>query len=381
MKRIELIVALANSLFLLASAGFLWPYVSSVLLMSILCGLSVLFNVLHVLASRKLEFNKEVGVFVSLFSLFFLWLDLPLRKDATVGAYLIYMVALFSLFLTGQNVRQKILEIIFKLVALSGWVSLIVFMLYFLGFKSFGYEASHPMSNKPYDLYLLVNVMQSQIWDLQGHSIIRSSGLLNEPGHFGILCAFLLMLNAYKISSWQDKGIAIGGVLTFSAAFYIMFFFMYLIFNCKSVKRNFSFLIGSTVFLSLLVMFAPKVLTDRLFQTYYIERYESSFSLENLLEARARGKGEVAELLDDISMGDLIIGYGRGFTAENPQYHTSDYRRALLDVGLVGIVLLFLIYAVMPLLFNVRLPVYLGTLLFFGLVLARISHEAGRRGR
>lgn len=369
MKRIELIVALANAAFLLASAGFLWPYISSVLLMTALCGLSIIFNLFYFLLSGKIELSKRLGVFVLLFCLFFLWLDLPLRKGATVGAYIIYMVTLSSLFLTGHKVRKRIFKVIYNLVALSGWASVIVFIFYLFGLKGLGYEVSHPMSNKPYDLYLIVNIMQSQVWDLQGYSVIRSSGLLNEPGHFGILCAFLLMFSSFKINSWQDRGIAIGGVLTFSAAFYILFFLMYLAFNYKSIKRILSFLLGSILIVSVLIMFAPKVLTDRLFQTYYIERYESSFTINNLLEARARGKGELVEFFDNTSLSDMSIGFGRGFTAENPQYHTSDYRRALLDVGWVGVVMLFMIYTVMPLLFSVRFPIYLGSLFFFVLVL------------
>lgn len=178
----------------------------------------------------------------------------------------------------------------------------------------------------------------------------RFCALFNEPGLVGTFSALILIADQAKLSKRKNTIILLGGLLSFSFAFYILLF-LYLLFSggifealkTSKGRKVFSFF----TFLLIIVMIV--VLSNSSFYN----------KLNDLLFSRVRGliagqDNRTTSAFDDLysdflsngSISEHIFGHGFGTIVKNESTtNTSSYKTQVYDLGYFGLFYLYVICA------------------------------------
>lgn len=161
----------------------------------------------------------------------------------------------------------------------------------------------------------------------------RFYSMFDEPGVLGTFAAFVLFANQYNFKKKYLMVILIGGIFTYSLAFYVLTLCGYFFHLFKSKRNNFYSNILLVLFLCLIIFF---IKDDDSFQNILVERL---INIDDRVENRS---AEVTGF-DNYSFIDSMFGKGHSFISKNYIVGTS-YKVFFLVHGILGAISLFIIY-------------------------------------
>lgn len=164
----------------------------------------------------------------------------------------------------------------------------------------------------------------------------RFYSVFDEPGVLGLLCTVVLFANKYNFRAKKNIVILMGGIFTFSLAFYILTFFGY-IFQVL-IQRKFKSLLSVLI---LSIGLTPFLFSIDAFKLSIIDR-GGNFS-QSLFERNGILLDQFYE--NFIHTSKIYYGESLDFLSKNPQLKEGQsYKFFFLEYGIIGFVFLILLY-------------------------------------
>lgn len=164
----------------------------------------------------------------------------------------------------------------------------------------------------------------------------RFYSVFDEPGVLGLLCTVVLFANKYNFSSKKNIIILMGGIFTFSLAFYIITFLGY-VFQAL-IQRKFKSLLYVLI---LSIGLTPFLFSIDAFKLSIIDR-GGNFS-QSLFERNGILLDQFYESF--IHTSNFYYGESLDFFSKNPHLKEGQsYKFFFLEYGLIGFIFLILLY-------------------------------------
>lgn len=137
---------------------------------------------------------------------------------------------------------------------------------------------------------------------------------------------------------WQNIVILLGGIFTYSMAFYVLSLLGYFYYNLYSIKKILSSVV---VFLCLTFLLFSLLKEDLAFSLSIVERFQD-FGL-NRIENRT---GEVINehFVEMLHSPLILFGEGAGFLRAHGNEVGASYKLFIIEYGFLGLLALFLMY-------------------------------------
>lgn len=308
--------------------------------------------VLWVLIKKKhIKLNKEKKYVIILLSLFFSYAYLKFANVnvfGIIGGVISYIFPVTFLVLLNEDDKNKCLEYIVKWFTILMVPAMITYLLcQTVGLPSLGKLL---VSDNPYQpLWYLYkeNYFFCTMYALK--ETTRFNGPFNEPGHLGMMAAFLLFADGYNFKKKSTWIILLALLLTLSLSGYVLAFVGYMFTKYYQGKMKLKFII----------LFLMAVFVGYLFATFYnggenaineriVSRLEPDE--EKGIEGNNRVFGNIhlyfLTMLNDTKL--LLFGYDK----ETMDYLLSTGSRGtgmemyMVSYGLVGVILSIFFYFV-----------------------------------
>lgn len=311
---------------------FLWPnsYMWSAILILVLLFLCV--SRLSFIAVNS-NFLAISGLIVALITFFCVYASLQSFRTSSVLSIVIFILV-FAL-----NKEEKI----GALDKLTTLLSLIVFLAIVARLANdYLFPLPHvPLSYPDWKGDIPVLEIKNFFWYIEPTGLAgnRLYSIFDEPGTLGTLIAFLLVGNNFNFKDSRNLVLLVGGVLTFSLAFFVIsafgFFLLRLSSPLKLAKGVLAFVLavmGTVIFFW----------NDDAFRMIVINRIADLFVFG--LESR---NPQILDIFYSqyITSVEALLGMGTNFHLENPTiFLGQSYKLFLIEYGFVGLFLLFSLY-------------------------------------
>ena len=181
-------------------------------------------------------------------------------------------------------------------------------------------------------------MLSTQSWSVGAVNIVRTSGLFREPGHFGMVCAGVLVANGFRFDNVRFKWVAIGGFLTLSPAFYLFFLMAVFVKNTSRLAALVKAILLMAALIPGLVLILnalPETLLNRLILSN-VEAFVSG-GARGVVAERTRGGFNL--FYDNLSMPQKFYGVGEGAHVEEGFVgaQASDYRLMVVRAGVISL--------------------------------------------
>jgi hypothetical protein len=193
----------------------------------------------------------------------------------------------------------------------------------------------------------------------------RACGPVQEPGHWAVIMGLFYSIDRFALQK-RSFWMILGGVLTFSSAFLLMFLSVEVLtlFSRHSLKQ-FRNLLLIIVGLFIVFLILPQNIKENINYLFFernlesvYENYNENESLAGALDARASNYS--IDLYYNLNPRDFWFGRGyRDTTAA-----ISDHRGTILFIGLIGLILSIIPSVLILLKANWRLFIALGFSMF-----------------
>lgn len=184
--------------------------------------------------------------------------------------------------------------------------------------------------------YVLNNHILFLTYD--GLDFFRFYSVFDEPGVLGTLAAFILFGNKYNFRKWQNVVILLGGIFTYSMAFYVLSLVGYVYYSIHSLKK----FVKSFIAILILSFIVFVLLKDNLaFSLSIVERFQD-FGLDRI---NNRTGDAINQHFDDMFLTpSIFLGEGASFLSANGEDIGASYKLFIIEYGLLGTLSLFLMY-------------------------------------
>ena len=175
----------------------------------------------------------------------------------------------------------------------------------------------------------------------QDQYLLRGCGIFNEPGVLGTVNALLLCADDFRLKNrWYNWSMVLGGIVTLSAAFYILcclYLFIAWIINKYSINKLLKY-IGVGIGGSVLHFFFSNYSTVyyRLITAKISRLITTGQSNRNNIELNLA----IQQMMSQINTA--LFGNGYGYTGTH--YGVLTLARVLCDIGIVGFVFYFTMF-------------------------------------
>lgn len=342
--------AFGLALFLALSAGLAYFFkIPNGILYAVAFLLSAFFLVFGGSTSKVKRIDAYLAgalLFVLIFSI------APFREFDPFGIGVIVAFFVYFILIQPDSVLYKTVDFLALFCAVSAVSAFFVLLFTFLGADLPHIILSQDFRNNPNDYYKLYPgslMLSTQGWGEGTGRVVRTSGFLREPGHFAILCAMVLVANRLEITRLRYKLVLMGGILSLSPAFYLIYFTSYILMKFSLRKILYLFIV-----LLVLAFIGFRILPEDL-QYRLLLGYFQAFSEGGINQAiESRGRGEFSLFYSSLDYYTLLLGLG----ARAPEAfgffdaHSSDYRSFIVRSGYIA--LLFWIGLVIVLAFRTR---------------------------
>ena len=193
----------------------------------------------------------------------------------------------------------------------------------------------------------------------------RACGPVQEPGHWAIILGLFYLIDRFALQK-RSFWMVLGGVLTFSSAFLLMFLSVELLtLFSRHFSKQFRNLLLILVGLFIMFLILPQNIKENINYLFFernlesvYENYNENESLTEALDARASNYS--IDLYYNLSPREFWFGSGyRDTTAA-----ISDHRGTILFIGLIGLILSIIPSVLILLKAKWRLFIALGFSLF-----------------
>ena len=331
---------------------FMWPLGRAYLLASaalLLCSL---------LISNTMEESLFTGRYITPPLVAYVVLSIYIAlagKSLMAIVGIVFRLVPIALLLTLRYDRLRwMINFIARCMGLLLAVSLGAFFLHLAGFAFPNAPAHFEDTNYYYTNYYFFMISDSAANML----LPRFSSVFLEPGHIGTAAVMLLMTQCGRWKKWYNIIFIATAVLSFSLEAYVLLFLLFFL-NLWLQRRH-----VVAKFLGVIVLMATVVAGSFVYN-------DGDNTLNNLIILRLEvedgdiaGNNRVTEQFDD-DFNDLMhstdVLFGRDFDYE----YCSGYKVFIYENGLVGLVLLFVFYALLLARTNNRRALFVGFVIVF----------------
>jgi len=276
--------------------------------------------------------------------LYFLWALIKMGHFLAFVSIVMTFVPVLCLLFWPNDKLHEVYTLFRKVVIFFAIGSSIITILSFVGLTSFiphfelpGQSALHTNKDDFYQVFIIfpqLNTVSSVM--------MRACGMMEEPGHFAIVLGFVYLIDRY-LHRKINPAIIICGILTFSSAFFLIFFFTELWNFFRYWKKTIlylasAFLVGAVIYTSL-----PSDAQDAVrFLAYernlekVTEAFSSSGSLDEALDERSNSYAN--RVYDHMSFSQKLIG-----NEWDSDMILSDYRGFIVKMGYIGLFFVIMI--------------------------------------
>ncbi|MFF5381625.1 hypothetical protein [Pedobacter suwonensis] len=318
--QVALLLAFLRSL----NAWFTWDISKSFFIFSAL--VSVLYFLVH---DRELEIRKHLKIILLYVASI---ISLGYGNNLTE---MLNTVPIIIFLMTTREFKTQTLDLIVKLLSYFLIVSLILFLLsFFISLPNLG-QIEHPS----WDEYVYTNYIffiKGQFYDIRFNSIFL------EPGHLGMVLAFLLFAVRFNFKRWEVWVMILIEIFTLSLAGYILVaigYFLNILVTSKSVYRFVFYVI--LIFGSLYLGGKYYNNGNNLLNTLIIARME--YDQEKGIAGNNRATTNADEYLDRIiNNGDIWIGMPQNYVKD--ENLGAGWKIFLIRYGLFSLIVFALFY-------------------------------------
>lgn len=302
-------------------------------------GLLIIIVSLIVFVRRNQKFNKQdftlavwclattgIGILFSGFEHFFSL------------EWIIFLV-FFCFMLSSDELKAKSYYLFYNIFVIALIVPIIVYILVHIGIhvpytEIKAFEQMKTNQWIYYKIYPLASQWASPYQET--YCALRLCGIYNESGVVGTYAALLLCIEKFKLKdNWKNVVLLIGGILSFSLAFYLIVF---IYFTIKAAKLNTKYL-----FLIISVVCLYFVFMNVSFENEALTRLQARFTITSYgLQGNNRTSESYDQLFNSfIAEGgtNLLFGYGHGEiekVMEERLINGSSYKNLIYNYGIVG---------------------------------------------
>lgn len=246
-------------------------------------------------------------------------------------------------FLLGDNeFKINTYKYFVKLFALSLIPGIIIFVFNLLGvdFSHTLIEPLNALKNGYYKCYYGAVVFASNVESYGGILFTRLCGMYDEPGVPGTICGIILMIEKLDFKKNHiNKILLIGGLLSFSMAFYIL-----LLINML-VNRKFKFFV--------FIILVLTVLNFSSFNKQYGVFDKILFERIMISDFKLSGDNRTSSTLDyaydhflSSDLATILMGKGQGYVRDHvDDGGSSSYKILIFERGLIFFILYLLLIA------------------------------------
>lgn len=308
-------------------------------------GLGLFISGFIIIANIGLKRNKRnvLSYILFIFACFFV-------KEVTIGTILSLFFPLFLVLMLNDNDRVLCFKFIYKWFALLLIPSILAYLIYLMGgLPSVGRimvnsnDIYHPLWYLLRDNHLVLVTFPIQAQE----GLSRFCSMFIEPGHLGMMCAFLLFAGRFEMKKRTTWVILAAALLTMSLTAYIMTLGGYVL--SKYIRGDISkkFLILFLLFIICLFIFGSLYNNgNNLLNEYILRRLEPD--KENGITGNNRVFGQIdlyfVTMFTDIRL--MLFGYDRN-TLESLLLSGSGgtgLKMFMISHGILGLIAVFSFY-------------------------------------
>ena len=312
----------------------LWLLGNYCILLSYLCIVVILFLLIR--SKRKVKIHPSKFLFWGI--LLIVFVVVPCFYKIRLSSFFIILTFFISSFLK-ENEKKMAFFYVFNFVYYTVLISLPFWLIHV-----FVYE--FPLfTTIDLDWMKGGNCIMNNYFLFVTNSHVdyfRFYSVYDEPGVLGTISSFLLFVKKYDLSKKINLVIFLGGIFTYSMAFYILSIIGILFYAfSRSLRKN-------LVLFSVLMVFAIvgfNVLSSiPAFQKVVVYRMENF--TDNSIDSRTNANMN-SYFEKYITSSQALFGKGTSFLSQNQMGEGASYKLFLIEYGFVGLFLLIGIYICM----------------------------------
>ena len=305
-------------------------------LMSI-CGI---FTIICGYSCNMYKFSKKYVIAVLILYVSYLFVSIGITSRTIFSQIPSFLIPIICVLCVRDAYKKQILMLITKWYAIILIPSVIIYFINnIVHLPSLGIIYHDNLKYGGFENYLFY------VHAINGSG--RFNGPFLEPGHLGMIGAFILMANNFRLKNRYNIIIAVSIVLSLSLAGYMLALIGYILCAYNEGKKNAGKLIIFAAFVVAFVLVAQNYNGgDNIINEKILSRFESDE--EKGIAGNNRASFHVMILFED-ALNDnnlLLYGYDREYQRQNAELFTSSNGLVFFIVqhGLVGVFVVFLFY-------------------------------------
>lgn len=290
----------------------------------------VLYILVIFSGKRETVFNKinEGYAFAAMIAIFFMWLLTWASSGVVENSLIIAIVQVGVFLLLNDNLKIKCFDWFVKSFSFILAISLIEFIIYSM--TGYGIVLYSSIVRPGESQVILSQLIFNLLTDSDVLSIYRFQSLCEEPGVIGTICGLLIFLTRdNKLYQKQYYIFLLAGLLSFTLAFYVLFFIHLL--NKSSFKFKYIFIFCIIIALGM----------------HYFGEFVNDFILLRIvgndfssIDNRASSDFSL-QFQAALDKGDLwFSNYNKGYNI-----HGAGLKMFIWRYGIISLVLLFCSYS------------------------------------
>ncbi len=344
----EIIPFIAGFLLWIASGPFYFWGIIKVSLIGYKIGLIFLLGVIFY--KRKRFSTKELYIHFIFFLGILLSATIPLISgNSNIFGFLSALLSIPLIFLAFSDkiFIRKVFDYFSKIYAVAIFISLIAWILMFLGLLPMLGIIENTTADRYY--YHFPFVIVEQLNNTTIDEMIRFAGIYDEPGLVGTFSAFILYINKYQLNKPVNLVCFISGVCSFSFFFAIISIIYFLIYTFSSngaFRMNRKIIFATIFFCFLLIGFYNLTKDNDLIYSRFWSRFEYDKNAGKLSGINRTTDG-ADEFYEELSFPEYLFG-GDAEKYQMVAEGSSSYKSVIVNNGAVFLLvymLFFLLYA------------------------------------
>ena len=281
--------------------------------------------------------NMNIALLIGVVIIFTILNVFHSYETASVGILLIAQWVLFCLL--PSDAKKYSFKVFMKVWFIICLVGIFCFLFYIL-------KVPVPYQEVPY--YFSGNSLKYINYGLsflyQNSDMVRLCGLCNEPGYLGTFCALILCVDRMNLKKFSNIVIFMAGLLTFSAAFY-MIVIIYSALKVitaahenKNMKKKILYYSGVALVLLSYFIILPNIQTGDIAIDKTLQRL--TITSEGL-SGDNRTTAEFDALYDSVMASNPLFGMGNGYVSKTTSGGSLSYKVKIVNYGIIGCLLLW----------------------------------------
>lgn len=307
-----------------------------------LIGVSGVFAASLLMKNREVT-NLRIRIAFLVFC-YFLWTVVKMEHAVAYISVAIDFSPLMCILFWPANMLKDIYTIFRKIVIFFAIGSTIITLLYYVGqlshiphFELPSQSSLHENHQDYYNVYIIFPELIAP-----GSFTRRACGMMEEPGHFGIVLGYVYLIDRYTHRRIHPA-IFVCAILTFSSTFFLILFFTEIWNFIRYWKKTLLYTVSAAILAVVVFQALPRDMQDVVkFLAFernmeqVTETFENSGSLTEALDERSNDLGNL--VYDRMSFSKKIVG-----GEWDGDIVLSDYRGFIVTHGLIGIVIIILV--------------------------------------